>query len=224
MINEEISAYVESLAPPKHSLLLEMEQLAIREHVPIMDGLSLNTMLAILRVKQPKQILEIGTAIGYSAIRLAEALPSTTIVTLERDEYRYEQAKRFIERANLTERIIPYLVDAEHAVDLVSKHGLFDSMFIDAAKGKYQLFFEQYEPFLSENGVMISDNILFRGLVAQADVTKEPKRIQKLVEKIKRYNEWLSHHPNFHTSIVPVGDGIACSTRIKREEHDTQSK
>ncbi|MED4130098.1 O-methyltransferase [Shouchella miscanthi] len=224
MINEEMISYIKSLNRVKSALILEMEELAHNENVPIMDELSLNTMISILQAQQPKRILEVGTAIGYSAIRLAEALPSTTIITIERDEHRYEQAVAHIERAGLSDRIIPYLADAADAVHLLKPYVPFDSIFIDAAKGKYQTFFQQFEPLLADNGVILSDNILFRGLVAKQDLSMEPKRIQKLVEKIKHYNEWLCQHTGFYTSIIPIGDGIACSTRIKREDYDNKSK
>ncbi|GAF22792.1 LOW QUALITY PROTEIN: O-methyltransferase family protein [Bacillus sp. JCM 19047] len=224
MINEEMISYIKSLNRVKSALILEMEELAHNENVPIMDELSLNTMISILQAQQPKRILEVGTAIGYSAIRLAEALLQQRLSQIERDEHRYEQAVAHIERAGLSDRIIPYLADAADAVHLLKPYVPFDSIFIDAAKGKYQTFFQQFEPLLADNGVILSDNILFRGLVAKQDLSMEPKRIQKLVEKIKHYNEWLCQHTGFYTSIIPIGDGIACSTRIKREDYDNKSK
>ncbi len=216
MIKQEINDYVESLLPKRSAFLSEMEEFAVREQVPIMELVAIEAMLLQLKMKQPSAILEIGTAIGYSAIRMAEALPSAHITTIERDEIRYRQAVAYVKRAGLSDRITLMQGDANESVDLVVHLKPFDVLFIDAAKGQYKSFFEKYTPMLSEGGLVLSDNILFRGLVAADNDTIEPKRLRKLVEKIKGYNTWLCQHPSFETRILPIGDGLACS--IKREQ------
>lgn len=213
MIKQEIIDYVEALTPPRSAILEEMERFAQAEQVPIMELTSMNALLMLLKLKQPAQIVEIGTAIGYSAIQMAEALPSVQITTIERDETRYKQALDYISRANLSDRITVIHGDAKEAVESVAQLNKIDVLFIDAAKGQYQSFFELYTPFLDEAGLVISDNILFRGLVAKEDVTDQPKRYQKLVEKIQRYNKWLSENQEFETRILPIGDGLACSIK-----------
>ncbi|WMM32276.1 O-methyltransferase [Shouchella clausii] len=215
MMNEEIHDYVTSLLPKRSPLVLEMEQYAKDNNVPIMELVALEAMLLLLVAKQPKTILEIGTAIGYSAIRMAEALPQTQITTIERDDVRFHQAQAYIQRAGLQDRIHLIHGDATNGVDLVVHSTPFDVLFIDAAKGQYQTFFELYTPKLADSGLVISDNILFRGLVAKEDLSSQPKRLQKLAIKIKRYNEWLSNHPHFTTRILPIGDGMACSMKIR---------
>ncbi|WP_461200267.1 O-methyltransferase [Anoxybacillus sp. TBDG-1] len=212
MVNQEIIQYVESLLPKKEEAIVAMEQYAREHGVPIMDALSIETMLHILKLIHPMRILEIGTAIGYSAIRMAKALPNAKIVTIERDEERYKQALMYTEQTNTKEQMTLLFGDALDINNEVKKYAPFDVLFIDAAKGQYRRFFELYEPLLSEKGIIITDNVLFKGLVA----TNEPieqKRIRQLMKKIQAYNEWLMAHPRYETIIIPIGDGMAISRK-----------
>ncbi|WLR53276.1 O-methyltransferase [Bacillus tianshenii] len=206
-----VQQYVEELIPARDGLLQEMEQFAKENHVPIMELIGIETMLSMLRMKQPKRILEVGTAIGYSAIRMAKALPHAEIVTLERDEERYKQALHNIEQAGLTSRIHVLFGDALDQEQAVKEYAPFDCIFIDAAKGQYQRFFEMYTPFLTDNGVVLSDNVLFKGFVANGQ--DADKRMKKIADKIRGYNTWLVEQSSFDTTILPVGDGIAVSTK-----------
>ncbi|MCG1022272.1 O-methyltransferase [Sutcliffiella horikoshii] len=190
-----------------------MEKLAQLENVPIMDLVGMETLLQLLRLSQPRRILEIGAAIGYSAIRMAQAIPDVTIVTIEREEHRYQQAKQHIAEAGLSERIELIFGDALEVQAQIAQQGPFDLIFVDAAKGQYERFFTMYEPLLNDLGVIITDNVLFRGLVAENQETIEPKRIRNLVKKIDSYNRWLMEHPDYITTILPVGDGIAISKK-----------
>ncbi len=212
LVNQEIIQYVESLLPKKEEAIVAMEQYAREHGVPIMDALSIETMLHILKLIHPMRILEIGTAIGYSAIRMAKALPNAKIVTIERDEERYKQALMYTEQTNTKEQMTLLFGDALDINNEVKKYAPFDVLFIDAAKGQYRRFFELYEPLLSEKGIIITDNVLFKGLVA----TNEPieqKRIRQLMKKIQAYNEWLMAHPRYETIIIPIGDGMAISRK-----------
>ncbi|EPZ39753.1 MULTISPECIES: O-methyltransferase [Anoxybacillus] len=212
MVNEEMIQYVERLLPKKEEAIVAMERYAREHNVPIMDALSIETMLHMLKLVQPMRILEIGTAIGYSAIRMAKALPHVHIVTIERDEERYKQALVYVEQTNTKEQITLLFGDALDMGDEVKKHAPFDVLFIDAAKGQYRRFFELYEPLLSERGIIITDNVLFKGLVATHEPI-EQKRIRQLIKKIQAYNEWLMAHPRYETVIIPIGDGIAISRK-----------
>ncbi|TYR82321.1 O-methyltransferase [Priestia megaterium] len=214
MLLQNVEQYVEKLIPKRTELVEEMEAYAKEYVVPIMELIGIETLLQILRLHQPKHILEIGTAIGYSAIRMAEALPNAQIVTVERNETRYEKAQTFIERANKKEQITTLFGDALELIDEIARKGPYDAVFIDAAKGQYQRFFEHYQPLLNKNGIIISDNILFKGHVATDLAEIETRRKRSLIKKIDGYNNWLMNHPDFYTTILPIGDGIAIS--IKR--------
>lgn len=215
MQNSEIESYLEQFLPQADNHVRQIEAYASEHHVPIMEKTAISVMLHFLKIHQPEKILEIGTAIGYSAIRMAKSLPHTKIVTIERDRKRYDKAVHNITSCHLDNRITTLFGDALDLEKHIQQLGPFDVLFIDAAKSQYQRFFELYEPMLTERAVIISDNVLFKGLVAQ-EVPPATKRLQSLVKKIKQYNEWLMNHPQYDTTIIPVGDGVAIS--IKRGE------
>lgn len=210
-VPSDVTAYVESLVPDREPGIIEIEEYAKEHGVPIMELVGMEAMLQFLRLVQPKSILEVGTAIGYSATRMAKALPDVRIVTIERDKIRYDKAIENIDKMQLQEQITVIFGDALETGDIVGKYGPFDCIFIDAAKGQYTRFFELYSPMLSPNGVVFSDNVLFRGLVAKNTI--EERRQRSLVEKIKGYNKWLMNHTEFDTTILTVGDGIAISRK-----------
>lgn len=211
MLDKKLLSYIEGLIPERDPLFAEMENYAAVHHVPIMEISGIETMLQLLRIHRAKNIFEIGTAIGYSALRMANALPGAQIVTVERDEERIFTAEDFINRSSHREQIILLKGDALELADTVSMHGPFDAIFIDAAKGQYQKFFEIYSKFLCEDGIIITDNVLFKGLVAEAEI--DSKRTRNLVKKIADYNRWLMNHPDYDSVILPVGDGVALSKR-----------
>ncbi|KLV23016.1 O-methyltransferase [Niallia circulans] len=211
MQNKQILEYIENLIPERNNQISEMEQYAKQNEVPIMELIGIETLLQLLRIQQPKKILEVGTAIGYSAIRMAEALPSSQIVTLERDEQRYLVAKENVEKFKLEAQIVLLQGDALELGSIVQQYGPFDAIFIDAAKGQYQKFFDLYSPFLSNDGIVYTDNILFHGLVAAEEI--DSRNLRQLVRKIRNYNQWLMGNQDYHTAILPVGDGIAISKK-----------
>jgi predicted O-methyltransferase YrrM len=209
--NKQILEYIENLIPERNNQISEMEQYAKQNEVPIMELIGIETLLQLLRIQQPKKILEVGTAIGYSAIRMAEELPSSQIVTLERDEQRYLVAKENVEKFKLEAQIVLLQGDALELGSIVQQYGPFDAIFIDAAKGQYQKFFDLYSPFLSNDGIVYTDNILFHGLVAAEEI--DSRNLRQLVRKIRNYNQWLMGNQDYHTAILPVGDGIAISKK-----------
>ncbi|KAB2334008.1 O-methyltransferase [Bacillus mesophilum] len=209
--NDKLHTYIEKLTNERHPLLMEMEQYAEENGVPIMELVGIEALLQLLRIQQAKSILEVGTAIGYSALRMALTLPESKIVTLERDEERIKLAGQYIQRSGREEQIIQLTGDALELEQEVKHHGPYDAIFIDAAKGQYQRFFEMYAPFLKDDGVIVTDNVLFKGLVCEDEI--ENKRIRSLVKKINLFNEWLMSHEDYDTVILPVGDGIAISKK-----------
>ncbi|WML54142.1 O-methyltransferase [Neobacillus sp. PS3-12] len=211
MLNEKLHSYIEGLVPDRDSLVLEMENYAKEHHVPIMELAGIEAMLQILRIQSPKRILEIGAAIGYSALRMAQSVKEVKIITIERDPERYQQAEKFLERSEAAEQIILIKGDALEVESQISDLGPFDAIFIDAAKGQYKKFFELYSKYLSDKGIIITDNVLFKGLVCETEI--ESKRTRNLVKKIDGFNQWLMSNPLYHTIILPVGDGVAISKK-----------
>jgi predicted O-methyltransferase YrrM len=142
---------------------------------------------------------------------MVEAVSNSTIVTIERDEERILLAEEFIKRSNYQNQVILIKGDALEVEELVKGHAPYDAIFVDAAKGQYRKFFELYSKYLSKDGIIITDNVLFKGLVAESTI--ESKRIRNLVKKIDEFNHWLMSHPEYHSIILPVGDGVAISKR-----------
>ncbi|WP_079476888.1 O-methyltransferase [Marinococcus halophilus] len=212
-INNHFIEYRKELGLGPRPWFEEMMEEAAQDRVPIMDEEALQFMIGLLQLKQPDSVLEIGTAIGYSALRMAAALPETSIISVEKDEERYRRAEYYRQNSPWREQAAFILGDALDLKEEFSERGAFDAVFIDASKGQYQQYFQLCEQLLAPGGLVISDNVLFRGLVAdpEADI---PKRLQPMVKKIRKYNRWLVERKDFHTDIFPVGDGVAISIHL----------
>ncbi|WP_339214561.1 O-methyltransferase [Ornithinibacillus sp. FSL M8-0202] len=209
-MDEQLLNYLNRHLPPSEDWVKDIEQQAHIDRVPIMDSIGINFLMQLIRLSKPKRILEIGAAIGYSALRMSEANPEATITTIERDDKRYQQAIENITKNNKEAAIKIIHGDAiEELTRLAESNNTYDFIFIDAAKGSYKRFFELCFPLLADQGVIISDNVLFRGYVL--DPNFDHPRYKKMVEKIRSYNEWLVNHPSFITTILPIGDGVAIS-------------
>ncbi len=212
-----INDYLTDLIHPRTDLLAEMEQYAKDNHVPIMDLVGIEALLQILRIHNPKKILEIGCAIGYSATRMCQTLPEASIVTMERHPERIKAARSFIAKGGNEERITLLEGDALELSADAAVHAPYDVIFIDAAKGQYVRFFEMYEPYLAENGIIISDNVLYKNQVIAREEEIPHRRARALIKKIKHFNSWIMEHPDYDTAILPLGDGMAISKKKVRK-------
>ncbi|TKI56369.1 O-methyltransferase [Brevibacillus antibioticus] len=208
--NPAIDDYVSSLVPERSFLLQRLEKEATEENIPIVQLASAQVMRMLLLLHRPKEILEVGTAIGYSTIWLAEAAPEARIVTMDIDEDRLVRARANIKEAGCADRVEILLRDA--TLGLPESYQ-FDCLFIDAAKGQYRAFLDLYLPLLREGGLVISDNVLFRGLVATPE--EAGKRQRPMVDKLLSYNSHLMERPDLETTFIPVGDGLAISLKRK---------
>ncbi len=197
--------YVENFLPPREELLLEMEQYAQTHHVPIMQLSGIEALSQLLRIQNPKSILEIGTAIGYSAIRMAKALPNTSIVTIERDTNRVEVAKQFIAKSNVESQIT--VIEGDALEVEIDRNSTFDAVFIDAAKGQYMKFFEKYSPLVPSGGVLYIDNMYMHGL-SDLDIKEVPKRKRTMIRNLKQFSDWIMQHPDYTSAFFPIGDGL----------------
>ena len=191
-------------------LIAEMEKYAIDYDIPIMQKDGLEFFQDLIIKNNVTRILEIGSAIGYSAIQMARLNPNIKIVTIERDDSRYNQAVLNIERSGLKNQIIIHHADALE----IEIEGEFDCIFIDAAKAQYTKFFEKYEKNLSEDGIIVSDNLSFHGFVENPEL-KMSRNLRQLVGKIKRYISWLENNDKYDTLFISEGDGLAISRKRK---------
>lgn len=205
--------FLKDFIKPRSAIFMEMEQYAKENHVPIMQLMGMESLLQLLSLQKPKSILELGTAIGYSSMRMATKLLETTIVTIERDEQKAQLAKNYIERANLQDRIQVIEGDALEISEELLENQKFDAIFIDAAKGQYKKFFEKYAPFITDGGVIYCDNLLLNGL-SELPMSEVPRRKRTMVRNQHQFMQWLLNHPDYDTAFLPVGDGMLVS--IKR--------
>lgn len=185
-----------------------LEEYAKENRIPIMQKDGILFLKEYIKKNNIKSILEIGSAIGYSAINMALVDNDIKITTIEKDEGRYNEALENIKNFNLNNQIKVVLGDA-----LETKiEGFYDLIFIDAAKAQYIKFFEKYKYNLNKNGVIISDNLYFHGLTLDNVIIKN-KNLRQLVKKIKNYKQFLQNNEEFNTKFLEIGDGIAISKR-----------
>lgn len=180
---------------------------ALEEHVPIIMDDTLEVISKILIEKRPSRILEIGTAVGYSAICFCEYLDEDgKIDTIERDVERIEKAKKNIKKAEVEEKINLYEGDAVEILPTLNEK--YDVVFIDAAKGKYPFFLSEAMRMLNDNGIIIADNVLYKGYV-MSDYNKHKQRTA--VRNLREYIKETTENPILDTKILEVGDGLAIS-------------
>ena len=190
--------------------LEKIKQKALEEHIPIIMDDTLEVVDEILTKLKPKKILEIGTAVGYSAMCFSQyLLEGGKIDTIERDEERILQAKENIEIVGVAEKINIYEGDAVEILPTLQDK--YDMTFIDAAKGKYPFFLKEALRMLNENGVILADNVLYKGYV-MSDYNKHKQRTA--VRNLREYIAEVTNNPNLETEILEVGDGLAI-TKIK---------
>ena len=191
--------------------LQKIKEYALERHIPIIMDDTLEVIDEILTKKKPEKILEIGTAVGYSAICFSEYLvQGGRIDTIERDEQRVLEARENIKKVGVEEKIKIYEGDAVEILPTLNEQ--YDIVFIDAAKGKYPFFLEQALRMLKPDGVILADNILYKGYV-MSDYNKHKQRTA--VTHLRQYIKEITENPDLETTILEVGDGLAISKRVK---------
>ncbi len=195
-------------------IIMNMEKYAVEHNVPIIEKASIAFLMKLIKANKIKNILEIGSAIGYSAILMASADKDVNITTIERDEVRYMECLKNVKKCGLDKKINVVYQDA---LDINLSDDLkYDLIFIDAAKGQYTKFFEKFKHFLNPKGIIITDNINFHGQVGNSSKI-ESKNLRSLVEKIEGYVEFLKNNKDFDTKFYDIGDGLSVSVK-KNEE------
>lgn len=190
----------------------ELEEFAKDNHVPIMLSDGIEFLCNYIKENNIKSVLEIGSAIGYSSIMMCLNNEKTNITTIEKSIDMYNIALNNIDKYNLTDRINIINADALD-VELDDK---YDLIFIDAAKSQYIKFFEKFEKNLNKNGVIITDNLSFHGLVEKPELTNN-RNTKQLVRKIQKYIDFIKENNKYETTFYSIGDGISVSRRINNE-------
>ena len=202
--------YIRGLIPERTGTLKEIEDFARENGVPIVQketGVFLECMTSM---KKPKKILELGTAVGFSSILMYESAGvEPDIVTIERDEKMIEMAKVNLDRFNLRDKIKIEQGDCLEVLERLDDK--FDLIFMDAGKGHYNHFLPHCLRLLKDDGIIVADNVLFRGMVASQELVK--RRKITIVKRMRTYLDLVTQDESLITSVIPMGDGIAVTKR-----------
>jgi len=207
-----INDYIRKTIRKSSGILSELEEFAGKNHIPIVQPEVARLITVLGRIQKPERILEVGTAIGYSAILLSEIIrPGGKIDTIDRYELMLEYAKENIKKAG-----------KEHIINVISGEALdvlkcldkkYDMIFLDAAKAQYMEFLPECLRMLNPGGLIISDNILYKGMVANDDLVVRRKKT--IVKRMRTYLDYICNNEQLDTCIIPIGDGVAVSYKIK---------
>ncbi len=208
-----LEKYLEELLPPRDPLLLEMEARALQQTIPVVTPAVGNFLAWLVLASGAKNILEIGTAIGYSTLWLAKAAEQTEgkITTIDMNLDRRREALDYFTRAGVERRIVSLAGDARTLLPTLGE--TYDLVFIDAAKGEYLEYLELVYPLIAPGGILVVDNTLFRGWVIPGSQF-EPKYL-RMVNALREFLHRLSQNPDFITSLLPLSDGVTVSWRRK---------
>jgi predicted O-methyltransferase YrrM len=210
ILGAEQASYLEGLEPARDALLTEMETYARDRHQPISDPEVASFLAVTARAAGATRIVEVGTNIGYGAIVLARAAgPSARVLTIENDPATVEVARGFIERAGLAQQIEVRQGDALAELEAIT--GEIDLVYIDCVKEHYTRYLEIVAPKLSARGVIIADNVLWKGLVAKRDV---PATEKARVEALREFNASLVGDARLRAVVLPLGDGVGYAVRL----------
>lgn len=214
ILDPRIDEYLRGLRPERSAVMREMEAVAERDDVPIVHWETGRFLATLVGALGAPRVLEVGTAIGYSTLHMAEALgEGGSIVTLEIDESRAAQARSFLERAGVADRVEIVLGDARETIPTLA--GPWDVIFVDAAKEQYREYIALAEPQASERCALVVDNLLMGGEVAAADGAGTRWRPESLAEA-RELNRELTSGGSWIGSVLPVGDGVGFATRFRR--------
>jgi caffeoyl-CoA O-methyltransferase len=209
ILADHVAAYLEAVRPERSAVMREMEELAGREQVPIVHWETGRMLATLCRALDPV-VLEVGTAIGYSTLHMAEQLERGRVVTLERDPGRIEQARGFLERAGVLERV--EIVEGDARETIAGLEGPFDLLFVDAKKDEYREYIDLAEPKLSKRALMIVDNLLMSGEVALPEGA-ETSWARESLASARALNAELVGSDRWVGAVLPVGDGVGLAAR-----------
>lgn len=206
-----IEEYIRGILPANKGVLREIEIYADKNHIPIVHK-EVGVLLQIItKSVNVKKVLEIGTAIAYSTLLFSEAMGEDGyITTIERNEKMISLAKENIKKAGKTKNI--QLIEGDATIVLKQLKDKYDLIFLDGAKGHYKYFLDESMNLLNSGGIFVSDNILYKGMIATDKLVVRRKKT--IVNRMREYLRYICNHPQLDTSIIPIGDGLAISYKI----------
>ena len=215
IVDERMVTFIHSLETENREILKTIEQEALDTFVPIIRKEMQSFLKVLLSIKKPKRILEVGTAVGFSAILMSEYVPEDCkITTIEKYEKRIPIARENFKRAGKEHQI--ELIEGDALEVMKSLEGSYDFIFMDAAKGQYIYYLPEVLRLLEKDGVLVSDNVLQDGDIIESRFAVE-RRNRTIHSRMREYLYTLKHHELLETSIIPLGDGVALSTKVREE-------
>ena len=212
IIDERMAVFIDSLSWNIPQYLKEVEKAAIADEVPIIRRSMQSLLSFLLKMKKPEAVLEIGAAVGFSSMLISEYVSKDTVIdTIEKVPVRIRDARKNYENCGKTDRINLIEGDAAEVLkELVEKENKYDFIFMDAAKGQYMNFLEYIEKLITDDGMLVTDNVLQEGEIIESRyaVTRRDRTIHG---RMREYLFYLTHSEKFDTVILPVGDGAAVS-------------
>lgn len=211
IVDDRITSFICSMVTDEEGIIGEIEREAVADGVPIVRKETREWLKTILLIKRPLRVLEVGTAVGFSAVYINRFLPDEAhITTIEKWEPRIDKAKQNFERAHVTDRITLLEGDASDWLKRLDES--FDFIFMDAAKGQYINFLPYVVRLLAKDGILVSDNVLQDGEILDSKYIVE-RRNRTIHTRMREYLYALKNHEALETSIIPLGDGVALSVK-----------
>lgn len=215
IVEERVVTFIHSLETENSEILEQVEKEALDSYVPIIRKEMQSFLKVLLAMKKPKRILEVGTAVGFSALLMSEYAPADCqITTIEKYEKRIPIARENFKRAGKETQIT--LLEGDAMEILKGLTGSFDFIFMDAAKGQYIYYLPEVLRLLEKDGVLVSDNVLQEGEIIESRFAVE-RRNRTIHSRMREYLYELKHHPLLETSIIPLGDGVSVSIKVREE-------
>ena len=187
--------------------IIERRNAALSRGIPVADDETLQFLLLTLKMSKPQRILEIGTAVGLSAVAMLSVCPSARLTTIELEEERYLEAKKNFADFGVSERVNAYLGDAAEILAMMD--GEYDFVFLDGPKAQYEKYLFDLKRLMKKGAVLFADDVLLYGWVSGEEPT--PQKRQSIVDKIRSYLHTVTKDEELHTSVLPIGDGVALS-------------
>jgi predicted O-methyltransferase YrrM len=208
LLHPEQEEYLVRLLPPRDAILREMEEQAERDDVPISDPEVGRLLEVLARGSRARRIVEVGTAIGYGALCLARGAPEARILTVEADPARAATARAYLARAGVADRV--EVVEGDALATLAQLAGPIDLAYVDCVKTDYRRYLDLLLPQLSVGGMLVFDNLLWKGQVAQP-----PEDESEDARALRAFNGYLMMHPQLAAVVLPLGDGVGLATKTK---------
>lgn len=211
VVQPYITEYIRGELKKRQGFIAEIEKDAVSRGVPILQPETAKMIETLIMTKQPENILEIGCAVGFSAILMASTCKKTHITTLEFDENLACEAKENIKKAGLSDRIKVVYADARDYVSYIDGEEIYDIIFLDGPKAHYIYMLDDCMRLLKKNGLLLCDNILYKGMTATDDLVI--RRKITIVKRLRKFINLLTSRDDLETSIVPIGDGLTISVK-----------